>query len=150
MQDSEHIDYSMRPFRPEEVMIYKAMRLDALQKEAGMFGANYAFELTLTDDQWMDRIVNPNSACYGLFYKDELIGITGIIIDKEHPDLGHLIQSYILKPHRGKGLSNMLYKASNLASKAASARFGFKYTHREGRSWPDGSTEDILYYELSL
>jgi hypothetical protein len=46
-------------------MIYKAMRLEALQKEAGMFG---------------------------LFHNNELIGITGIVIDKEQPDLGYLIQ----------------------------------------------------------
>jgi RimJ/RimL family protein N-acetyltransferase len=150
-------------------MAYKAMRLEALQNEAGMFGSSYAREAAFTDAQWMERIVNPNSACLGLYYKNELAGITGIITDNEHTGLGHMVQSYIRKPHRGKGLSNILYqarlkwarehnlnriqvghKASNIASKAASLRFGFKYTHSEPRTWPDSSVEDVLYYELKL
>ncbi len=145
------------------------MRLEALQNEAGMFGSTYAREAAFSDAQWMERIANPNSACLGLYYKNELIGITGIIRDHEQEDLGHMVQSYIRKAHRGKGLSTLFYKvrldwarehklkriqvghkASNMASKAANQGFGFKYTHSEPRIWPDGSTEDILYYELEL
>lgn len=169
MQDREYTDYILRSFTAEEVGVYKAMRLEALQNEAGMFSSTYVREAAFTDAQWMDRINNPNSACLGLYYNNELIGITGIVRDHEQEGLGHMVQSYIRKGYRGKGLSTLLYKvrldwarehklkriqvghkASNLASKAANQRFGFKYTHREACSWPDGSTEDILYYELEL
>ena len=145
------------------------MRLEALQKEANVFGSTYAREVAFDDAQWMDRISNPNSICLGLFHNDELIGITGVVTDTEDKELGHMVQSYIRKEHRGKGLANLFYEArlnwardrklkriqvghkeSNLASKAANQRFGFSYTHREPRTWPDGSTEDILYYELEL
>ena len=161
--------YTIRCFLPEEVAAYKVMRLEALQTEPGMFGSNYAREAGFTDAQWLDRIINPKVACMGLYCDGELIGITGIITDTEQPELGHLVQSYIRKAYRGKGLTNILYKAridwaqehgikrievghraNNAPSIAATLKAGFKYKNSVSNTWPDGSTEDIVYYELAL
>ena len=166
----EHNPYSIRPFTAVEVELYKAMRLEALELEAGMFGSNLARELSFSDEQWMDRITNPVSGCFGLFCGDELIGITGIIIDnKEKPGEAYMTQSYIRKAHRGKGLSRMLYeirlqwakehgikrlvighRENNLVSKAANQRYGFTYSRSESRTWGDGAVMDNLIYELLL
>jgi GNAT superfamily N-acetyltransferase len=137
--------------------------------EPGFFGNSYAMEAAFTDLQWANRVVSPNSACFGLYCANELIGLTGIFIDLAKPGYAYMTQSYIRKEHRGKGLSRLLYQArmawakeqgtryleighkeSNLTSKAANQHFGFKYTRRESRTWPDGSTEDMLYYILEL
>ncbi len=145
------------------------MRLEALQTEPGMFGSSYAREAAFTDNQWMERVMNPNAACLGLYCDNELIGITGILIDKEQPDLAHLVQSYIRKEYRGQGLSHILYetrlkwarernikrievghRAGNLSATATSMRYGFKYIRSEACNWPDGTSGDILYYELRV
>jgi RimJ/RimL family protein N-acetyltransferase len=161
---------SIRRFLPEDLELYKAIRLEALQLEPGMFGSNYAREAAFTDQQWLDRINGQNSDCFGLFCGDSLIGVTGIVIDKDDPTLAHMTQSYIRKEHRGKGLSRLLYEArlawaaerpqvkrlrighreSNHISKAANQHYGFKYVMREPSDWPDGGREDTLYYELVL
>lgn len=162
-------NYNIHQFRPEEFERYKRMRLEALKNEPGMFGNSHAFESGFTDRQWIERITNPDGACFGLYCDQELIGITSIIIDKEKPDEAYMTQSYIEKAYRGIGLSKILYqtrikwasqrnlkrltighKESNVASKNANQHFGFKYTHKEIRHWPNGSIEPMVYYELKL
>ncbi|MBS1772160.1 MAG: GNAT family N-acetyltransferase [Bacteroidetes bacterium] len=165
----DDVHYTVRQFKPEELETYKAIRLEALKMEHGKYGNSYEYELAMPETEWIDRISNPLHARYGLYAADTLIGLTGIIINKDNPTEAYMTQSYIRKEHRGKGLSAMLYNArinwakehgvkrlvishrkSNVASKAANQKFGFKYTHSEDRTWPDGVTEENLFYELML
>lgn len=162
-------EYSIRQFSAAGVEQYKSIRMEALQKEPGVFGSSYAREIAFTKEQWLDRLNNVSSACFGLYYGDELIGVTGIVFDKKEPGLAHMTQSYIRTMHRGKGLSHLLYDAriqwakvkgikvlrighreNNLRSKAANQQYGFKYSYRESINWPDGTVEDSLYYELRI
>ena len=77
MPQSPAFPYSIRLFLPEDLQLYRAIRLEALQLEPGMFGSNYAREASFTDQQWLDRINGHNSDCFGLFYGNQLIGVTG-------------------------------------------------------------------------
>lgn len=158
--------YHIRQLQENEAPLYKSMRLEALRLESTMFRRPHAEEAALPDEVWLERMKHPG-AVFGLFANDTLIGITGVkLLDDQ---VGYLGQSYIRKEYRGLGLSAMLYQAriawakklqlkqlqvghreSNLVSKAANQRCGFKYSHREPSSWPDGSTEDVLYYVLDL
>jgi RimJ/RimL family protein N-acetyltransferase len=168
MSFTEH-NYTIRAFLAEEVAAYKAIRLEALRQEPGMFGSNYAREAVFTDAQWMERIMNPIATCLGLYYNDELIGITGIMLEPSHPGTAQMTQSYIRLAFRGKGLAKMLYKArlewakakgvrrivvghraDNIPSNKTTRHFGFQFTHREPHEWPAGDREDILYYELKV
>ena len=162
--------YSLRVIRPDELSEYKKIRLEALQREPSFFGSSHAFELALPEEEWEDRLTNPDRVVFGLYYKDqELIGITSVLADDEEPEKGYMTQTYIRKEHRGQKLSHLFYDAriawakqrgleyleighreSNLISKAAMLHFGFEYTHRVSRNWPDGTSEDMLYYKLSL
>lgn len=161
--------FSIRQFSPPETGAYKAIRLEALQLEPGMFGNSYAMEAALTEQEWLERITAPGNARFGLYHLTELIGLTGIVADKEKPGEAYMTQSYIRKAYRGRGLSRLLYQAriewakanavkrliighkeSNIISKAANQHFGFVYTHSENREWPDGSNQPMLYYELFI
>ena len=161
--------YTIRQLLPDDVAMYKAMRLEALRLEPGMFGNSYALESDYSEEQWMERISNPKAAIFGLYHQQELVGITAIIIDKNQAEEAYMTQSYIRAVHRGRGLSKLLYKArldwakrhqlkrleighreSNVVSKAANQRHGFRFSHRSSRAWPDGTSEDMLYYTLEL
>ena len=161
--------YRIQLFLPQEWALYKSIRLEALQQERGNFGNSYEMEAAYKDEKWQTSISNPLMGRFGLWREDELIGLTGIVINKDKPDEAYMTQSYIRKEHRGKGLSKLLYKArigwakehnvkrliighrtDNLVSKYANRRFCFKYTHSEERLWPDGMKADMLYYELYL
>lgn len=164
-----HNEYSIRLFLPEEADQYKAIRLEALALEPGNFGNSHAMEAAMTDEEWLERLTSPNMGRFGLYHNGELIGLTAIIQDKDKPEEAYMTQSYIRKEHRGKGLSKMLYEArlnwakehglkylvighreSNISSKAANQKFGFRFTHKELRDWPDGAKEDMYYYTLEL
>lgn len=161
--------YSIRRFTASGVEHYRTLRLEALQQEPGVFSSSYAREIAFTKEQWLDRLNNVSSACFGLYHGDELVGLTGIVIDKLETHLAHMTQSYIRAEYRGKGLSHLLYDAriqwakekgikilrighreNNLRSKAANQHYGFKYTYRESINWPDGTVDDSLYYELRI
>ncbi|MBC9928841.1 GNAT family N-acetyltransferase [Chitinophaga qingshengii] len=158
--------YHIRQLQENELPLYKSMRLEALRLESSMFRRPHAEEAALPDATWLERLTHPG-AVFGLFENDTIIGITGVrLLDGQ---VGYLGQSYIRKEYRGRGLSAMLYQAriawakkmqlkqlqvghreNNLVSKAAIQRYGFTYSHREPSNWPDGSTEDVLYYVLDL
>ncbi|PTQ96701.1 acetyltransferase (GNAT) family protein [Mucilaginibacter yixingensis] len=161
--------HTIRILNAADIELYKTMRLEALQLEPGVFGSSYARESAFTDEEWLARLSSDKSVSMGLFCGEGMIGITGVVIDWDDDTRGIMVQSYIQKEYRGRGLSNLLYnirlewarnkglrslrighKESNLASKAANQRHGFKYVHSESSTWPDGSVEDVLYYDLIL
>lgn len=158
--------YSIRRLQEDEAPLYKAMRLEAIQTEPAMFRCTNPAETDLTDAQWLERVKDPR-AVFGLFANDLLIGITSILLLDDNE--AYLGQSYIKKDYRGQGLSALFYKIrlawaserqlkrlsvshreSNITSKAANQRFGFRYSHREPCNWQDGTSEDVLYYVLDL
>ena len=47
-----------------------------------------------------------NSVCFSVFYKEEQVGFARVITDKA--TFGYLADVFIVKPHRGKGLSKWL------------------------------------------
>jgi GNAT superfamily N-acetyltransferase len=49
-----------------------------------------------------------NSLCFGLFYKDEQIGFARLVTDKA--TFAYLADVFVLKEHRGKGLSKWLMR----------------------------------------
>jgi GNAT superfamily N-acetyltransferase len=161
--------YRLERFVPSQWKEFKDFRLEALRQEPGVFGSNYAREVAFSDQQWKDRLENPRSAYWGLYDGPDLVGMTGIFAPGEDPEEAELIASYIRSPYRRKGLSALFYearihwareqgfkrliishRASNLSSKAANQKFGFRYTYTEDRTWADGSREDNIFYQLEL
>lgn len=158
--------YKIRQLHENEFLLYKMLRLEAIAEEPSMFRCTLPAETALSENDWKERIKCPR-AVFGLFENESPIGMTSIIALDAH--IGYLGQSYIRKEYRGIGLSALLFKArmlwaaemkikrltishreSNLISKAANQRYGFKYSHRESASWQDGAQEDVLYYVLDM
>ncbi|WP_118972776.1 GNAT family N-acetyltransferase [Taibaiella koreensis] len=161
--------YNIRQLDISDLESYKRLRLEALLLEPSVFSSTYEREAAFSVADWEDRLNQLQSASFGLFHDERMIGITGILI----PDVGQeeaiLVASYIQKPHRGKGLSALLYRQriewarkrglkriivshrkSNEASRAANQRSGFRFTHEEQAIWPDGIEEANVFYRLDL
>ncbi len=158
--------YKIRQLQESEAPLYKALRLEAIGVEPAMFRCSTPAEADLTDAEWQERIRHPR-AVFVLYDQDVPIGMTSILL--LNGELGYLGQSYIRKTYRGQGLASLLYEVrkawasrmqlkqlqvshreSNTISRAANQRSGFTYTHRESVNWLDGTTEDVLYYTLTL
>lgn len=159
-----------RPFEYEEWQLYRDLRLEALKAHPNFFSSTYAKEKTFKESDWCARVQSADCVVFGLFANDEAIGCVGIYAPKETPDSPHLWGTYLKPEYRGLGLSGPLYQTLiayaqsrkdwarivvshrklNAASGAASKLNGFQYTHTESTAWPDGKTEDQLFYELKL
>lgn len=161
--------YTLKQFGPEQWKDLKRIRLEALQETPGFFGSNFEREVAYTDEDWIRKTTSPLSAFWGLYDGGTPVGLTGIIRDQHNLEEAWLIASYIKPQYRGKGLSTLFYeariqwarengcscvivshRADNEASRAANQHFGFQFTHKESRLWPDGTEADNIFYRLDL
>lgn len=164
-----------RPFDPTEWETYRAIRLEALQKDPHVFGSNYEHEKSQEPKWWQGWIESPTSRCFGLFNDKKIIGCTGIITDTEIDLSGKtavLIASYIQKTYRGARLGDLLYQArlsyafahaawtriivshreDNEASRKTNQRHGFVRTPKADKlqMWRDGKELKNIYYERDI
>ncbi len=154
---------------PAQWEAYKAIRLEALHTDPGMFGSKYAKEAAYTPEDWMAFLADESRALFGLYDGATLVGLSGVTLKKDNVTIAVLVSSYIRAPYRGRGLSRWFYearilwareqqcrwvevshRAGNLASAAANRAFGFRYSHAQAATWPDGTAGDALFYYLEL
>jgi RimJ/RimL family protein N-acetyltransferase len=163
---------TVRPLEPKEWAVFKDFRLQALKAEPGVFHSSYQEELAYTPEKWQRTLADPADLVFGLFDAGHLIGITAVFRWREDPsgETALLGMSFIAPEYRGRGLSRLLYKArlewirtkglfkrvvvshraSNGASRRAIERHGFLPTRCAARIWPDGITEDEIFYEMRI
>jgi len=163
---------TIRPLKLTDWVEFKDFRLQALQAAPGVFHSSYELEVTNQPEQWQCTLANPASQVFGLFDEEHLVGITAVFPSREDPsgETAMLAMSFILPEYRGRGLSRLLYKArldwirsqgvfqrivvshraSNEVSRRAIERHGFLPTRTAPRTWPDGTVEDELFYELQI
>lgn len=163
-------DITIRLLEAQDWELFRAIRLEALAESPQFFGSSYAQENQFTEQQWQERVYQHNrTAHFGLFRGENIIGLTGIVLDRDDPAgrTALLIASYIQPAYRRRGLSDLLYQAridwakkhpsidkivvshrsDNVASQHANQRHGFVYTHTTARGWHDGKTADEIYYQ---
>jgi RimJ/RimL family protein N-acetyltransferase len=151
---------------------FKDIRLAALKNHPDLFLTSYKDACHYDDDVWKETLDGKGKQVFGLFVGNKLIGITGIFTCRDDPTrkTGLMAMSYILPEYRGRGLSELLFKAriewansysnfnrlkvshreNNETSRRAILAFGFKYTGKRKIMWPDGTEDYGCEYELDL
>ena len=163
---------SLRPLDRAEWAAFRDVRLEALRAEPRAFSASPEAWAARPPRDWQDLISGDGHQAFGLFDDGRLVGITGVVTAKEDPSgrTALLVMSYLPSAYRGRGFSRLFYEArlewvrsrgtftsvvvshreSNEASRQANRRHGFLFTHAVSRDWPDGTTEQELFYALSV
>ncbi|MES2254219.1 MAG: GNAT family N-acetyltransferase [Pseudomonadota bacterium] len=162
----------IRALEPSEWEILREFRLASLRDAPGVFATGYDAAAMWLPDDWRAETKGPDHQVFGLFDEKRLIGITATFTYRGDPtgQTALLAMSFILPPYRGRGLSRMFYEArlawiwaqpqfrrvivshrkSNEASRRANQRHGFVQTSTASHTWPDGETEDEIFYELEI
>jgi RimJ/RimL family protein N-acetyltransferase len=162
----------IRALDSTEWAAFRDFRLQALKAAPGVFGSSYQAEVTMTAEEWQRTVTGPGHQVFALFDGEDLIGITAAFTWREDPsgETALLGMSFILPEYRGRGLSRLLYETrldwirkhaqfkrvvvfhrqSNEASRRANQRHGFLPIGRAPHAWPDGTTEDEIFYELRI
>ena len=165
-------DVYIRPLSPDNWKEFRSIRIRAVKMHTGYFLAKPDETEQLPADHWKETLDGQGKQVFGLFDQEKLIGITAVFTWREDPTgkTGVMAMSFIEPEYRGKGYSNLFYKAridfaknyhawdklaighreGNDPSKKAMTKNGFQFIGTEEIDWPDG-TRDIEYkYELDL
>ena len=167
------MNISIRQLTESDWHLFSQVRLKALQTDPQVFGSNYKYESEFTETDWRSRLQSPeDNAIFMLFDDEKPIGITGVGIFSDDPTRRTAILwgSWLEAEYRGKGVSKLMYetrinwakaqptveriivshRASNVASKYANQKHGFRFTRTHEKTWHDGVTEDEVCYELFI
>ncbi len=72
----------IRPISPDDLAVYRALRLEALQAHPEAFTSDYAEQAAQPESFWQQRLNDnhnhPHQIIYGAEESDEFVGMTGI------------------------------------------------------------------------
>jgi len=98
----------------QNAMLFKVVRLRALQDTPTAFRATYAEESRLSDDEWSRRAAQWNSArsiAYLAVDSGEACGIAAGMRDANDATIAHLLSMWVAPSHRRSGVGTMLVDA---------------------------------------
>jgi ribosomal protein S18 acetylase RimI-like enzyme len=101
----------VEPITPQNAMMFKQLRLRALQDTPKAFGSTYARESLLTDSDWMDRAANWNGERSVLYIASDGgvgCGIAGAHLDEDDRTRAHLISMWTAPEYRQRGVGRFL------------------------------------------
>jgi len=166
---------TLEPVRAENVQLFKAVRLRALQDSPSAFGSTYAREIQFNDEEWQARAERWNGE-HGIGYlamEDGVpCGIAGGILDAVDPVdqidqvRAHLVSMWTASTHRQRGVGRLLVDAvaawarlrgvntlllsvvsTNEAAISFYLRLGFTMT---GKTEPYPNDPALIEYEMAL
>lgn len=153
---------------PERVPLFKAIRLRALQDAPHAFGATYAYESQLTDEDWLQRALRWNGKTgIGFLAMDgkTACGIAGSFLDPGDATRAQLVSMWTDLTYRQRGVGRLLVNevigwaqrrgarelhllvtSNNQSAIQFYERLGFTKT---GRTEPYPNDPQIIEYEMS-
>ena len=102
---------ALEPITPQNAMVFKAVRLRALQDMPSAFGSTYAKESQLTDADWIKRALQWNSERSAAFLAMDgqtACGIVGSFLDQDDATRAHLVSMWTAPTHRRRGIGRLL------------------------------------------
>jgi len=95
----------------QNALIFKDVRLRALQDTPSAFGSTYAQECQLTDAEWVERAAQwtgERSTGYLAIDAGIPCGIAGALLDQDDATRAHLVSMWVAPPHRRLGIGRSL------------------------------------------
>jgi ribosomal protein S18 acetylase RimI-like enzyme len=98
---------------PGDWQAYKALRLEALQREPNAFTSTYAEALTRSDAWWQNRLAQPRSVMLMARVDGQPAGIAGLHLETDEGDtsVGVVNGMYISRRYRRQGVGRRLLLA---------------------------------------
>lgn len=159
---------AIEPISPHNAMVFKEVRLRALQDSPNAFGSTYARESQLSDEEWIKRSVQWSTGrSTALLAIDNRVacGIAASLLDEKDPTKAQLLSMWTAPTHREMGVGRQLVNqimawanqhgarclllmvvSNNHPAIAFYERLGFT---RTGRTEPYPNDPSVLEYEMS-
>src|SRR5689334_8981096 len=104
----------IEPITSQNTLVFKAIRLRALQDAPFAFGSTFLKESQLTDSDWINRVERMNGEVGAGFLAmddDLACGIVGSFVDQSDRTCAHLISMWTAPKHRQRGIGRLLVNA---------------------------------------
>lgn len=159
---------SIVPITNRNFLVFKAVRLRALQDSPFAFGSTYARESKFPDAEWLRRAENWNGARGAGFLamdRNEACGIVGSFLDESDRTQARLVSMWTSPAYRRQGVGALLVSAAESWARGAGAsamtlmvtshnpsaqlfyeRLGYEFT---GFQMPWPNDPDVLQREMS-
>jgi ribosomal protein S18 acetylase RimI-like enzyme len=102
---------SIEPITSRNVLVFRDVRLRALQDAPTAFGSNYAQECQLTHADWRERVLRWNGqggAGFLAMDQNTACGIAGVFIDERDPTRAQMVSMWIAPTQRRRGIGRLL------------------------------------------
>jgi ribosomal protein S18 acetylase RimI-like enzyme len=116
---------TLEPITEQNILVFKAARLRALQDTPSAFGSTYAKESILTNAEWLQRAARWNGERRVLYLAMDgtaACGIAGGSLDEADGTLANLISMWTAPTHRRRGVGRMLVEEILRWARLRSAR----------------------------
>ena len=161
--------FSLERITSANALVFKAIRLRALQSDPTAFGSTYAKESQLSDDEWLTRSLrwsSDGSVGYLAFDGEHTCGLVACYTDEQDPQQAHVISMWVDPAWRRAGVGTALIGALkawasarhfrelvlmvthvNMGAISFYERLGFR---RSGKTEPYPNDPAITEYEMLL
>lgn len=159
---------TIEPITPKNVVLFKSVRLRALQEAPYAFGSTYAKEAEFNDAEWLRRAERWNGE-RGIGFLaidgETTCGIVGVFLDANDAKRAQLVSMWTSPAHRHRGVGRMLVNevlgwarlrsartlllmvtSNNEAAMRFYEKLGFAQT---GRTEPYPNDPNVIEYEMS-
>jgi ribosomal protein S18 acetylase RimI-like enzyme len=102
---------SLERITPANALVFKAIRLRALQSDPMAFGSTYAKESQFSDDEWLTRSLrwsSDGSIGYLAFDGEHPCGLVASYTDEQDPQQAHVISMWVDPAWRRAGVGTRL------------------------------------------
>ncbi len=160
---------TLEQLTPANALIFKAVRLRALQESPTSFSSTYAKESAFPEEEWFERSARWSSdgfISYLAFDGDTACGMVGCTSEGQEPQRAHVVSMWVDPAYRRAGVGTMLIDALrtwaksrrllelklmvtsvNLPAIEFYQRVGFRMS---GRTEPYPNDPNITEYEMVL
>jgi ribosomal protein S18 acetylase RimI-like enzyme len=115
---------SIVPITGQNFLVFKAVRLQALQDSPFAFGSTYARESEFTDEEWLRRADNWNGvrgAGFLALAVNAPCGIVGSFLDERDGTQARLVSMWTAPTHRMLGVGALLVRTAEDWARGAGA-----------------------------
>lgn len=156
---------SIRQSTRADALVFKTIRLRALQDAPLAFGSTYARESQFDDDEWVRRVSGDQSILLLATDDGVACGMAGALFKEDDPARALLVSMWVAPTHRQRGIGRRLVQevlgsvrsrgtrivdlmvtSANKPAIALYEHLGFSLT---GRSEPYPNDPALVEYEMS-
>lgn len=91
---------------------YRALRLEALQREPSAYGSTYDDAVARPDDFWQRRLAGGESINLVATVEGRMVGMVGVLLAApDDPSAAVVVGVYVAPEHRGRGIGRMMMES---------------------------------------